>query len=108
MLDKNEIPSIKINDEVIYANENMKMRTWRQYLKATTEKDSDSIADLILNAIDIIVIVFNNPKVTKETIDENLSVDEVIPLFKKCNEFMQKLTFSKLSEPKNESKDEAK
>ncbi len=105
MLDKNEIPSIIIGNETIYANENMKMRTWRQYLKKTTENDSDSIADLILNAIDIIIIVFNNPKVTKEAIDENLSVDEVIPLFKKVNEFMQKLTFSKLSEQKNEGKD---
>ena len=105
MLDKNEIPSIKINDEVIYANENMKMLTWRKYLKKTTESDSDSIADLILNAIDIIVIVFNNPKVTADSIDENLAVDEVIPLFKKCNEFMQKLTFSKLAESKNDEKD---
>lgn len=106
MLNKNEIPSIAINGEVIYADTNMRMKTWREYLKATTEKDSDSIADLILNAIDIIVIVFNNPKVTKETIDENLSVDEVIPLFKKTNEFMQKLTFSKLADnPKNEEKD---
>ena len=105
MLNKNEIPSITIDNEIIYADENMRMKTWREYLKATTEKDSDSIADLILNAIDIIIIVFNNPKVTKEAIDENLSVDEVIPLFKKVNEFMQKLTFSKLSEPKNESKD---
>jgi len=105
MLEKNEIPSIKIDNEVIYANENIKMKVWRQYLKATTENNSDSIADLILNAIDIIVIVFNNPKVTKETIDENLAVDEVIPLFKKCNEFVQKLTFSKLSESKNDEKD---
>ena len=81
------------------------MRVWREYLKVTTEKDSDSIADLILNAIDIICIIFNNPKVTKEAIDENLPVDEVIPLFKKCNEFMQKLTFSKLAESKNDEKD---
>ena len=102
MLNKNEIPSITIDNEIIYADENMRMKTWREYLKATTEKDSDSIADLILNAIDIICIIFNNPKVTKEAIDENLPVDEVIPLFKKCNEFMQKLTFSKLAESKND------
>lgn len=107
MLNKNEIPSIKINNETIYADEKIKMKTWREYLKATTEKDSDSIADLILNAIDIIIIIFNNEKVTKESIDENLSVDEVIPLFKKCNEFMQALTFSKLAEPKNGEPEQA-
>lgn len=105
MLNKSEIPSIEINGETIYADEKIKMRVWREYLKVTTEKDSDSIADLILNAIDIICIIFNNEKVTKESIDENLPVDEVIPLFKKCNEFMQKLTFSKLAESKNDEKD---
>ncbi len=106
MLEKNEIPSIKIGNEVIYADENIKMKVWRKYLKATTENNSDSIADLILNAIDIIVIVFNNDKVTKETIDEYVSVDEIIPLFKKCNEFMQKLTFAKLNDnPKNGEQD---
>jgi len=105
MLNKNEIPSIEINGETIYADEKIKMKTWREYLKATTEKNSDSLADLILNAIEIICIVFNNEKVNKESIDENLAVDEVIPLFKKCNEFMQKLTFSKLAESKNDEKD---
>ena len=98
---KIEVPSVVINGETIYANENMKMKTWRKYLQVTSEETDDSIASLIENAIKVIVIVFNNDKVTEETLDENLPVNEVVPLFKKCNEFLQALTFGKLTESKN-------
>ena len=74
------------------------MRVWREYLKATSEETDDTIASLIENAIKVIVIVFDNPKVTEETLDENLNVNEVVPLFKKCNEFLQGLTFGRLIE----------
>ena len=98
---KIEVPSVVINGETIYASENMKMRVWREYLKATSEETDDTIASLIENAIKVIVIVFNNDKVTEETLDENLNVNEVVPLFKKCNEFLQGLTFGRLIESKN-------
>ena len=98
---KNEIPSIEINGEVIYADEKIKMRVWREYLKATSNNDDDSIASLIEKAIEVIIIVFNNPKVNKDSIDEYLPVDEVVPLFKACNLFLQELTFNKLTESKN-------
>lgn len=101
---KIEIPSVVINNETIYASENMKMKTWREYLKVTSEETDDTIASLIENAIKVIIIVFNNPKVNQETLDENLPVNEVVPLFKKCNEFLQALTFGKLVESKNEEK----
>lgn len=91
------IPKIRIDNEVIYANENMKMKTWREYLKATSnDNEDDSIASLIEKAIEVIIIVFDNPKVNKDSIDENLPVDEVVPLFKACNLFLQELTFNKL------------
>lgn len=90
------IPEIKINNEIIKADTNMKMKTWREYLKATSDNEDDSIASLIEKAIEVIIIVFNNPKVNKDSIDEYLPVDEVVPLFKACNLFLQELTFNKL------------
>lgn len=90
------IPQIIIDNKVIKANENIKMKVWREYLKVTSGNDSDSIADLMEKAITVICIVFDNEKVTKESIDEYVNVNDIIPIFKSCNEFMQQLTFAKL------------
>ena len=101
-----KIPQITIKNKVIKADENIKMKVWREYLKITSEAETDSIADLIERAIKIICVVFNNKEVTKENIDEYVNVNEIIPLLKDCNQFMQALTFAKLDEgdEKNASK----
>ena len=101
-----KIPQITINKKVIKADTNIKMKVWREYLKITSEAETDSIADLIERAIKIICVVFNNENVTKENIDEYVNVNEIIPLLKDCNQFMQALTFAKLEDEnqKNASK----
>ena len=91
-----KIPEIKIDGKVIKANTNIKMKVWREYLKVTSENESESIADLMDKAIKIICIVFDNDKVTKDNIDEYVNVNDVIPLLKDCNSFMQALTFERL------------
>ena len=91
-----KIPEIKIDGKVIKANTNIKMKVWREYLKVTSENESESIADLMDKAIKIICIVFDNDKVTEKTIDEYVNVNDVIPLLKDCNSFMQALTFERL------------
>ena len=91
-----KIPQIKIDGKVIKANTNIKMKVWREYLKVTSENESESIADLMDKAIKIICIVFDNDKVTKDNIDEYVNVNDVIPLLKDCNSFMQALTFERL------------
>jgi len=103
------IPKIKIDGETIKANENLKMKVWRDFLKLTTAEadDKTSVYDYLENAIKIIIIVFDNDKVNEKTIDENLGVSEVIPLAKECSIFMQTLTFAKLDKAtKNAEADE--
>ena len=92
------IPEIKINNKLIKADENIKMKTWREYLKISSEQIDDSLADLMERAIKVICVVFNHEDVTKENIDEYVNVSEIIPTFKACNEFMQTLTFAKLKD----------
>ena len=97
-----EKPFITIDGKKIFPS-TPKMGTWRKFLKyAENVSDENlSVKDFVANACEIISLVFDNPKVTQDSIDNNVDLDEILPLSHKCSLWLQTV-FDKLGElPKN-------
>ena len=97
-----DTPYIYINDAKIEPTEPT-MGVWRRFMKLTEKQTGDiRVSEFTDNAIDMIVLVFNDKRVTKESIDEHVKVSEIVPLARKLAGWMQSLVFEKLNDIPNE------
>ena len=88
-MEKVKIPQIVIDGKTITPN-TPKMKVWRKFLAfQDTDKRDMGIEDLIDAYADLIVLAFDKSEVTKDTIDNNLPVCEVIPLTREIYAFEQ-------------------
>lgn len=65
-----------------------KIRLWRCMIKFTEaqqkgELEGENVLDEMTN---LVVIAFNSPEITKETVEENVDLDELIDIFKYIGE----------------------
>ena len=91
-----DIPKIKIDGRTITPKP-PKMRVWREFLAFFEEDKTDMDLEEYLNQqVDLIVLGFNQPEVTKAFIDEYVEVGDVVPLARQLFKWIQSLTFSKL------------
>lgn len=78
---------IKINGK-IHKPSKPKAGIWRQIMMFHETRTDIPTVDFIDAHAEIIAIVFANENVTKELILENIDIDEIVPLYLECFEWI--------------------
>lgn len=74
-----------------------KMKVWREFLAFfDADKQDMNLEDFLDAHVRLIVLGFGRDDVTKEVIDENVEVADIVPLTRALFRWIQSLTFSKL------------
>ncbi len=91
-----DTPQLKINGKMIQPAP-PKMRVWREFL-AFFDKDKGkmTVEDFLAEHIALIVLAFNQPEVTAESLDDTLDIAEVVPFTRELFQWLQAQTFAKL------------
>ena len=80
-----------------------KMKVWRAFLAFfDADKEGLSLEDFLDEHVRLIILGFGREEVTKEVIDENVEVADIVPLTRALFRWIQSLTFSKLVNLPNE------
>ena len=97
-----ETPKLHIAGREIAPNP-PKMKVWREFLAFFDADKQDMNLEAFLDAhVRLIVLGFGCEEVTKEVIDENVDVADIVPLTRALFRWIQALTFSKLVNLPNE------
>jgi len=97
-----ETPKLHIAGREITPNP-PKMKVWREFLAFFDADKQDMNLEAFLDAhVRLIVLGFGCEEVTKEVIDENVDVADIVPLTRALFRWIQALTFSKLVNLPNE------
>ena len=80
-----------------------KMKVWREFLAFFDAEKQDMDLETFLDEhVRLIVLGFGRDDITKEVIDENVDVADIVPLTRALFRWIQSLTFSKLVNLPNE------
>ena len=95
---------IKIGNEVIYPQK-PKAYVWRKIMEFDEKRFSDASIDDACEYIDsyatIIADVFSDSKVTKDSILENIDLDDILPLYNDCYRYVASLITAKMKQIPN-------
>ena len=74
-----------------------KMKVWRTFLAFfAADKQDMNLEDFLDAHIRLIVLGFGRDEVTRESVEENVDVADIVPLTRALFRWIQSLTFSKL------------
>ena len=103
-----ETPTLHIAGREIMPNP-PKMKVWREFLAFfAADKTGMNLEDFLDAHVRLIVLGFGHEEVTKESVEENVDVADIVPLTRALFRWIQSLTFSKLVNlPNGETEKEA-
>ena len=86
-----------------------KMKVWRAFLAFfDADKQDMNLEDFLDEHVRLIVLGFGREEVTRESVEENVDVADIVPLTRALFRWIQSLTFSKLVNlPNGEAEKEA-
>ena len=86
-----------------------KMKVWREFLAFfDADKEGLSLEDFLDEHVRLIVLGFGRNEVTRESVEENVDVTDIVPLTRSLFRWIQSLTFFKLVNlPNGETEKEA-
>ena len=91
-----ETPTITLYGKT-YAPNSPKMKVWRRFLAFFDEdKKNLSVEEFLDAEIDLILLAFDREEVTREAIDDNIEVADIVPLTRELFRWIQSMTFQKL------------
>ena len=74
-----------------------KMKVWRAFLAFfDADKQDMNLEDFLDEHVRLIVLGFGREEVTRESVEENVDVADIVPLTRALFRWIQSLTFSKL------------
>jgi len=74
-----------------------KMKVWREFLAFFAQDKGQMPIDDFLGAhVNLIVLAFGKPEVTKEAVEDSLEICEVVPFTRELFRWLQSQTFAKL------------
>ena len=74
-----------------------KMKVWREFLAFfDADKEGLSLEDFLDEHVRLIILGFGRDEVTRESVEENVDVADIVPLTRALFRWIQSLTFSKL------------
>ena len=103
-----ETPILHIAGREITPN-SPKMKVWRECLAFfDADKQYMNLEEFLDAHVRLIVLGFGREEVTKESVEENVDVADIVPLTRALFRWVQSLTFSKLVNlPNGETEKEA-
>ena len=103
-----ETPILHIAGREIVPNP-PKMKVWRTFLAFfDADKQDMNLEDFLDEHVRLIILGFGREEVTKESVEENVEVADIVPLTRSLFRWIQSLTFSKLVNlPNGETEKEA-
>ena len=91
-----ETPMLHIEGREITPNP-PKMKVWRTFLAFfDADKQDMNLEDFLDAHVRLIVLGFGREEVTRESVEENVDVADIVPLTRALFRWVQSLTFSKL------------
>lgn len=91
-----ETPTLHIAGREIMPNP-PKMKVWREFLAFfDADKEGLSLEDFLDEHVRLIVLGFGREEVTRESVEENVDIADIVPLTRALFRWIQSLTFSKL------------
>ena len=97
-----ETPKLHIADREIVPS-SPKMRVWREFLAFfDADKEGLSLEDFLDEHVRLIILGFGRDEVTRESVEENVDIADIVPLTRALFRWIQSLTFSKLVKLPNE------
>ena len=97
-----ETPKLHIAGREITPNP-PKMKVWREFLAFfDADKEGLSLEDFLDEHVRLIILGFGREEVTRESVEENVDVADIVPLTRSLFRWIQALTFSKLVNLPNE------
>jgi len=99
----NTPPAITINGKKIVLPK-PKIKLWRRMIKFSELQQSGELQgeDVLDEMIGLVETAFSNPEVTREAIEENVSMDDLVPLFDYIRDHVTGVAYTKASQiPKN-------
>ena len=97
-----ETPILHIAGREIVPNP-PKMKVWREFLAFfDADKEGLSLEDFLDEHVRLIILGFGREEVTRESVEENVDVADIVPLTRALFRWIQSLTFSKLVNLPNE------
>ena len=91
-----ETPKLHIAGREIAPNP-PKMKVWREFLAFfDADKEGLSLEDFLDEHVRLIILGFGREEVTRESVEENVDVADIVPLTRALFRWVQSLTFSKL------------
>ena len=107
MVNKKIIPELSLGGKTIRPA-SPKMLVWRKYLEFYEKDKSNLTLEEFLDAhIDLIVLGFGRPEVTRETLEGCIEIADVVPTAKQLFEWLQSEVFRKLAALPNEETETA-
>ena len=80
-----------------------KMKVWREFLAFfDADKEGLSLEDFLDEHVRLIILGFGRDEVTRESVEENVDIADIVPLTRALFRWIQSLTFSKLVKLPNE------
>ena len=74
-----------------------KMKVWREFLAFfDADKEGLSLEDFLDEHVRLIILGFGRDEVTRESVEENVDIADIVPLTRALFRWIQSLTFSKL------------
>ena len=74
-----------------------KMKVWREFLAFfDADKQDMNLEDFLDAHVRLIILGFGREEVTRESVEENVDVADIVPLTRALFRWIQSLTFSKL------------
>ena len=103
-----ETPMLHIEGREITPNP-PKMKVWRTFLAFfDADKQDMNLEDFLDAHVRLIVLGFGRDEVTRESVEENVDVTDIVPLTRSLFRWIQSLTFFKLVNlPNGETEKEA-
>jgi len=97
-----DTPKLHIAGREITPNPS-KMKVWREFLAFfDADKQDMNLEDFLDAHVRLIVLGFGREEVTRESVEENVDVADIVPLTRALFRWIQSLTFSKLVNLPNE------
>ena len=91
-----ETPKLHIAGREIVPNP-PKMKVWREFLAFfDADKEGLGLEAFLDEHVRLIILGFGREEVTKESVEENVDVADIVPLTRALFRWVQSLTFSKL------------
>lgn len=79
----------------------VKMRVWRELLESSRDENDMSLDERMQHYMETIVKVFGRDEITVEVLEDVLNVEDVIPLYSLCSQYVFGLAVSRLDKLPN-------